>query len=86
VIAQRAGLFFSMARTDETPRERNGPVMHKLNMLLASDVQEELDWDPQIDDARIVVRAESRSPDPYGANTRPSEPRTTLWSWVGSRA
>src|SRR5690242_9924475 len=31
--------------------------MHKPNMLLESDVQEELDWDPQLDDTRIVVKA-----------------------------
>jgi len=33
--------------------------MHKPNMLLESDVQDELDWDPQIDDTRIVVKADS---------------------------
>jgi osmotically-inducible protein OsmY len=32
--------------------------MHKPNMLLESDVQEELDWDPQLDDSRIVVSAD----------------------------
>jgi osmotically-inducible protein OsmY len=32
--------------------------MHKPNMLLESDVREELDWDPQLDDARIVVSAD----------------------------
>jgi osmotically-inducible protein OsmY len=31
--------------------------MHKPNKLLESDVQEELDWDPQLDDTRIVVSA-----------------------------
>ena len=33
--------------------------MHKPNMLLESDVQEELDWDPQIDDTRITIKADS---------------------------
>jgi osmotically-inducible protein OsmY len=33
--------------------------MHKPNMLLESDVQDELDWDPQIDDTRIVVKADA---------------------------
>jgi hypothetical protein len=33
--------------------------MHKPNMLLESDVREELDWDPQLDDTRIVVSAEA---------------------------
>jgi len=32
--------------------------MHKPNMLLESDVREELDWDPQLDDTRIVVAAD----------------------------
>jgi osmotically-inducible protein OsmY len=32
--------------------------MHKPNMLLETDVQDELDWDPQIDDTRIVVKAD----------------------------
>jgi len=32
--------------------------MHKPNMLLESDVQDELDWDPQVDDSRIVVKAD----------------------------
>ena len=32
--------------------------MHKPNKLLESDVQEELDWDPQLDDSRIVVSAD----------------------------
>jgi osmotically-inducible protein OsmY len=31
--------------------------MHKPNNLLESDVRDELDWDPQIDDSRIVVKA-----------------------------
>jgi osmotically-inducible protein OsmY len=31
--------------------------MQKPNMLLESDVQDELDWDPQVDDSRIVVHA-----------------------------
>jgi osmotically-inducible protein OsmY len=31
--------------------------MHKPSKLLESDVQEELDWDPQLDDTRIVVSA-----------------------------
>ncbi len=31
--------------------------MHKPNKLLESDVQEELDWDPRLDDTRIVVSA-----------------------------
>ena len=56
---RRAGLFFSMTRTDNTHRERNGPVMHKPNMLLESDVQDELDRDPQIDDTRVVVKADA---------------------------
>jgi len=33
--------------------------MHKPNMLLESDVQEELDWDPQIDDTRITIKVDS---------------------------
>src|SRR5262245_1529384 len=32
--------------------------MHKPNMLLESDVREELDWDPQLDDSRVVVKAD----------------------------
>jgi hypothetical protein len=32
--------------------------MHKPNLLLESDVQEELDWDPQVDRSRIVVKAD----------------------------
>jgi osmotically-inducible protein OsmY len=32
--------------------------MHKPNLLLESDVREELDWDPQIDDTRVVVKAD----------------------------
>jgi osmotically-inducible protein OsmY len=32
--------------------------MHKPNMLLESDVQDELDWDPQVDDTRIVVKGD----------------------------
>jgi osmotically-inducible protein OsmY len=32
--------------------------MHKPNKLLESDVQEELDWDPELDDSRIVVSAD----------------------------
>jgi osmotically-inducible protein OsmY len=32
--------------------------MHKPNMLLESDVTDELDWDPQIDDTRIIVKAD----------------------------
>jgi osmotically-inducible protein OsmY len=32
--------------------------MHKPNMLLESDVKEELDWDPMLDDERIVVKAD----------------------------
>jgi osmotically-inducible protein OsmY len=31
--------------------------MHKPNNLLESDVQDELDWDPQLNDSRIVVKA-----------------------------
>jgi osmotically-inducible protein OsmY len=31
--------------------------MHKPNNLLEFDAQEALDWDPQIDDSRIVVSA-----------------------------
>ncbi len=31
--------------------------MHKRNSLLESDVREELDWDPVLDDSRIVVEA-----------------------------
>ena len=33
--------------------------MHKPNMLLEADVQDELDWDPQVDDTRIVVKADT---------------------------
>lgn len=32
--------------------------MHKPNLLLESDVAEELDWDPQLDDSRIEVKAD----------------------------
>jgi osmotically-inducible protein OsmY len=32
--------------------------MHEPNLLLQSDVQEELDWDPQVDHSRIVVKAD----------------------------
>jgi osmotically-inducible protein OsmY len=32
--------------------------MHKPNLLLESDVKEELDWDPMLDDSRIVVKAD----------------------------
>jgi osmotically-inducible protein OsmY len=32
--------------------------MHKPNFLLESDVSEELEWDPQIDDTRINVKAD----------------------------
>ena len=32
--------------------------MHKPNRLLESDVKEELDWDPMLDDSRIVVKAD----------------------------
>jgi osmotically-inducible protein OsmY len=32
--------------------------MNKPNMLLKSDVREELDWDPMLDDDRIVVKAD----------------------------
>jgi len=32
--------------------------MHKPDMLLESDVQEELDWDPQVDDTRITIKAD----------------------------
>jgi osmotically-inducible protein OsmY len=32
--------------------------MHKLNAVLEEDVQEELDWDPAIDDGRIIVKAD----------------------------
>ena len=31
--------------------------MHKPNHLLEEDVREELDWDPMIDDGRIIVKA-----------------------------
>jgi osmotically-inducible protein OsmY len=31
--------------------------MHKPNNILESDVKEELDWDPVLDDSRIVVKA-----------------------------
>jgi osmotically-inducible protein OsmY len=33
--------------------------MHKPNTLLESDVQDELDWDPQVDNTRIVVKADA---------------------------
>ena len=33
--------------------------MHKPNILLESDVLDELDWDPQVDDTRIVVKADA---------------------------
>jgi osmotically-inducible protein OsmY len=32
--------------------------MHKPNMLLEADVRDELEWDPQIDDTRIIVKAD----------------------------
>src|SRR5271165_6093816 len=32
--------------------------MHKPNNLLESDVRAELDWDPMLDDTRIVVKAD----------------------------
>jgi osmotically-inducible protein OsmY len=32
--------------------------MHKPNNMLEADVRDELDWDPQVDDTRIVVAAE----------------------------
>jgi osmotically-inducible protein OsmY len=32
--------------------------MHKPNNLLESDVRDELDWDPRLDDGRIVVKAD----------------------------
>jgi osmotically-inducible protein OsmY len=32
--------------------------MHKPNMILEQDITEELDWDPQVDDSRIVVSAD----------------------------
>jgi osmotically-inducible protein OsmY len=31
--------------------------MHKPNNLLEADIQEELDWDPVLDDSRIIVKA-----------------------------
>ena len=34
-------------------------VRHQPNMLLEADVEDELDWDPQNDDTRIVVNATS---------------------------
>jgi osmotically-inducible protein OsmY len=32
--------------------------MHKPNFLLESDVKESLDWDPMLDDSRVVVKAD----------------------------
>jgi osmotically-inducible protein OsmY len=32
--------------------------MHKLNNLLEKDVKEQLDWDPALDDSRIMVKAD----------------------------
>ncbi len=32
--------------------------MHKPNNLLESDVQDELDWDPQFDNSRVIVKAD----------------------------
>ena len=31
--------------------------MHKPNNLLEEDVKEELEWDPMVDDGRIIVKA-----------------------------
>ena len=44
--------------------------MHKPNNLLELDVQEEFDWDPMLDDARIVVSADDgrRHPDRNGSD------------------
>src|SRR5882757_4358540 len=32
--------------------------MHQPNLLLESDVMDELEWDPQLDDTRIIVKAD----------------------------
>jgi BON domain len=32
--------------------------MHKPNVLLESDVREQLDWDPMLDDSRVVVKGD----------------------------
>jgi osmotically-inducible protein OsmY len=40
----------------QNAQERN--VMHKPNNLLENDVMEELDWDPLLDDTRIIVKAD----------------------------
>jgi hypothetical protein len=34
-------------------------IVHKPNFLLESDVREQLDWDPLLDDGRIVVEADA---------------------------
>jgi osmotically-inducible protein OsmY len=43
---------------DETQKGRS-LMMHKPNMLLKDDVTEELEWDPQVDNTRIVVAADN---------------------------
>jgi osmotically-inducible protein OsmY len=41
-----------------TARIRKEVPMHKPNNLLELDVKDELDWDPMLDDARVVVKAD----------------------------
>ena len=52
--------------------QSKGVIMHKPNNLLESDVRDELDWDPRLDDGRIMVRAD--------------DGRVTLTGAVGSYA
>src|SRR6266516_3624081 len=46
-----------MAARQTFTRERS-PPMHKPNNVLELDVKEELDWDPMLDDTRMVVQAD----------------------------
>jgi hypothetical protein len=50
----REPLGHMMARRD---REK-GNVMHKPDHLLEFEVREEFEWDPKLDDSRIIVKAE----------------------------
>ena len=50
--------------------------MHKPASLLASDVKDELDWDPLLDAKRILVEAERRTnhPDRRGGHILRPDP------------
>src|SRR5215469_15404710 len=43
---------------DDGDASRERKTMHKPNNLLERDVKDELDWDPTLNDSRIVVKAD----------------------------